>query len=103
VELLPDAPLLIVQHPHGQPLKLALETRSITTVNANRTRVRHRTNTERGSSGSPCFNVHWELVALHHCGDPDDSPAGLARWNQSIPVDTIVALIIRRGHADALG
>ena len=31
----------------------------------------YRTDTEPGSSGSPCFNDPWELVALHHSGVPD--------------------------------
>ncbi|MBL8793609.1 MAG: trypsin-like peptidase domain-containing protein, partial [Planctomycetia bacterium] len=43
VDLQADAPLLIVQHPKGAPLKLAFDTQSITVVNGNRTRVRYRT------------------------------------------------------------
>ena len=29
------------------------------------TRIAYRTNTWFGSSGSPCFTIDWELVALH--------------------------------------
>lgn len=65
-----DMPLMIVQHPDGGPLKLALDTRAIIGVNANGTRVRYATNTEHCSSGSPCFDMDWTLVALHHMGDP---------------------------------
>ena len=96
-------PLLIVQHPKGDPLKLAFDTQSITSVNANRTRVRYCTNTEGGSSGSPAFDVNWNLLALHHAGDPDAKPTTLARWNQGIPIDTVVALIRKRGLAAELG
>ncbi|MDJ0534110.1 MAG: trypsin-like peptidase domain-containing protein [Xenococcaceae cyanobacterium MO_207.B15] len=64
-----DTPLFIVQHPQGTPLKLAFDTESIIGLNSNKTVVKYRTNTERGSSGSPCFNIDWELVALHHSGD----------------------------------
>jgi hypothetical protein len=103
VDLRPDGPLLIVQHPKGAPLKLAFDTQSITTVNGNRTRVRYRTNTEGGSSGSPAFDANWNLLALHHGGDPDAKPASLAKWNQGIPIDTIVALITKRGFAVELG
>jgi hypothetical protein len=103
VELRPDGPLLIVQHPKGAPLKLAFDTQSITNVNGNRTRVRYRTNTEGGSSGSPAFDAHWNLLALHHWGDPDAKPATLAKWNQGIPIDTIRALVGKRGFAGELG
>src|ERR1043166_4975535 len=49
----PETALYIVQHPQGRPLQLALETQAVISVNTNRTRVRYRTNTEPGSSGSP--------------------------------------------------
>jgi V8-like Glu-specific endopeptidase len=102
VDLRADEPLLIVQHPKGAPLKLAFDTLSITTVNGNRTRVRYRTNTEGGSSGSPAFDANWNLIALHHAGDPDAKPATLARWNQGIPIDAVRALITKRGLAGEL-
>jgi hypothetical protein len=103
VGLRTESPLMIVQHPKGAPLKLAFDTQSITSVNGNRTRVRYRTNTEGGSSGSPAFDANWNLLALHHGGDPDAKPATLARWNQGIPIDTIRALISKRGLAGELG
>jgi V8-like Glu-specific endopeptidase len=70
-EFSPNTPMLIVQHPKGDPLKLVFETEAIIGVNENRTTVQYRTNTEPGSSGSPCFDINWNLVALHHSGDPD--------------------------------
>lgn len=63
--------LIIAQHPAGVPMKLAIDTQSVLSVNANQTRVRYRTNTEGGSSGSPVFDMFWNLCALHHYGDPD--------------------------------
>lgn len=89
-----NSPLLILQHPKGDPLKLAFETNAILCMNANKTRVTYRTNTEPGSSGSPCFAVNWDLVALHHAGDPD-SFAPL--YNQGIPIKTILRLLEKRG------
>ena len=41
------------QHPEGTPLKLALDTEAVISLNANNTRVLYSTNTEPGSSGSP--------------------------------------------------
>ncbi len=57
-------------------------------MNANQTRVRYRTNTETGSSGSPCFNSDWDLVALHH--------SGIVKYNEGIPINCIVALLKQR-------
>ena len=98
-----DAPIFIVQHPEGDPLSLALDTKGVTGVNANKTRVHYRTNTEGGSSGSPCFDMNWNLVALHHSGDPKADPPALARWNRGIPFDLIVNQIRGRGHGAAFG
>jgi V8-like Glu-specific endopeptidase len=94
-------PLMIAQHPDGKPLKLAVDTESVIGVNTNQTRVRYATNTEAGSSGSPVFDLDWNLVALHHLGDPayDHPPA----YNQGVPIDNIRARLVRAGKADALG
>jgi hypothetical protein len=70
-EFVPNDPLFILQHPNATPLKLAFDTEAIIGVNENGTTVRYKTNTEPGSSGSPCFDINWNLVALHHSGDPN--------------------------------
>jgi len=85
----PHSPLFIIQHPQGDPLKLALDTDAIQGVNANRTRVRYSTNSEPGSSGSPCFDQNWNLVALHHAGDPNFAPNHRPEYNEGIPIETI--------------
>jgi hypothetical protein len=88
-----DSPLFIVQHPQAEPIKLALKTNSVLDVNDMRTRVRHRTDTDHGSSGSPCFDQDWNLVALHHSGDPNFAFV----YNEGIPVDTIVSSLNNQG------
>lgn len=93
----PGEPLIIMQHPAGQPLKLAFESDGVIGLNANRTRITYRTNTEHGSSGSPCFNANWQLVALHHSGDPDYSPNHRPDYNEGIPIAAIVRLLTQRG------
>jgi hypothetical protein len=93
-------PLLIAQHPDGSPLKLALDTQGVIAENANHTRVRYATNTEPGSSGSPCFDLDWGLIALHHYGDPAFNHP---RYNQGVPVHLIRARLTRRGKAALLG
>lgn len=91
--------LYIVQHPKGDPLKLAIDTDAVINLNADSSRVLYKTNTEPGSSGSPCFNQNWELVALHHGGDIELMPT----WNEGIPMPAIMSLLDKRGKSGAIG
>jgi len=94
-------PLMIAQHPDGKPLKLAVDTESVIEMNAIQNRVRYATNTEAGSSGSPVFDLDWNLLALHHFGDPAyDHPAA---YNQGVPIDKIRDRIVKSGKGEALG
>lgn len=86
-------PLLILQHPDGAPMKLALDTDSVIGLESGGTRLRYRTNTASGSSGSPCFTLNWELVALHHFGDP---AWGEPVFNQGIPAELIARRLAGR-------
>ncbi len=95
----PDTPLFIVQHPSGQPLKLAFDAEAVQEVNANRTRVSYRIATEAGSAGSPCFSNDWDLVAMHHAARIERG----AKLNQGVPISTIRARLARRGLLDLLG
>ena len=98
-----DTALNIAQHPEGEPLKIVLDTEAVIGVNANGTRVRYRTNTEQGSSGSPCFDMDWKLVALHHSGDPNYEELHKPEYNQGIPTDAIYRLLKTRGKESNLG
>ncbi|HKB06093.1 MAG TPA: trypsin-like peptidase domain-containing protein [Gemmataceae bacterium] len=90
--------MAILQHPKGEPVKLALDTDSVQKVGP--TRVRYTTNTEQGSSGSPCFDTNWGLVALHHFGD---SLHQQAQFNQGVPIAAIRARLTQVGAAKFLG
>jgi hypothetical protein len=87
------SPLIIVQHPDGAPLKLAIDTEAFLGFNANQNRMRYTTNTEPGSSGSPVFDFEWNLVALHHLGDPAVGKLS-AEFNQGVPVNAIRRRIV---------
>jgi hypothetical protein len=95
----PGSALLIMQHPQGAPLKLAIDTEAVIGANANATRVTYRTDTLPGSSGSPCFNSSWELVALHHSGDRSFNPV----YNEGIPFSAIINLLEQRGLKGEFG
>ncbi len=97
-----DSALFIVQHPDGEPMQLALDLQAVIKVNANGTRVQYRTNTLGGSSGSPCFNKDWELVALHHSGDPNFAELHHAEFNEGIPFAAITSLLAARKLANVL-
>ncbi len=96
----PDAPILILQHPGAAPMKLAMDPQSFIGPNAGGTRLKYRTNTENGSSGAPVCTMDWELIALHHFGDP---AWGAPKFNQGVPIGLIRASILAAGRGDLLG
>nr|MDQ5825422.1 serine protease [Chloroflexota bacterium] len=93
-------PLIIMQHPRGRPLEIAGD--SLFEMNEGRTRITYRTNTEPGSSGSPCFTFNWDLVALHHFGDKE-TPFHSPEYNQGIPFDAILKRMESKGSRQYLG
>ena len=81
-------------------MKLALDTQAVVGLNGNGTRIRYRTNTDPGSSGSPVFTMDWDIVALHHYGDPNwQKPL----FNQGVPIELIRARIVKDGFEGVLG
>ena len=63
-------PLLIYQYPGGRELMMAIDTDAVIGELWDGLRLRYRNNTKSGSSGSPVLNMQWQLVALHHAGEP---------------------------------
>lgn len=76
--------MLIPQFPSGRPLELAFG--DVMNYNQNGTRLTYNTNTEHGSSGSPCFDINLNPFGLHHASGPSDS----LRFNQCIPIKKII-------------
>jgi hypothetical protein len=60
-------------------------------------RLRHDAKTLPGSSGSPCFNVDLQLVALHHAGDPQSNLQFKGEFNQAIPIGLVVEHLKGKG------
>ncbi|WP_228039613.1 effector-associated domain EAD1-containing protein, partial [Dolichospermum sp. LEGE 00240] len=56
----------VLQHPEGDSMKLSVSQDGITGVYQNSGLVQYVNKTALGSSGSPCFDENWCLVALHH-------------------------------------
>jgi endonuclease G, mitochondrial len=64
-------PVNIIQHPRGGLKQIALRNNDVIEVPTGKPNfLYYTTDTEPGSSGSPCFNDQWELIALHHSGVP---------------------------------
>jgi hypothetical protein len=93
------AGLFIIQHPFDPatlkplPLQYDWDKPAVRGANANATRVLYGVNTRPGSSGSPCFNPTFELVALHQAGGKD-WPANVEYlYNQGIPIARVRKLL----------
>jgi hypothetical protein len=77
--------LAILQHPLGDPVKLALDFADRGAPASSMRRVRYTVATQPGSSGSPVLAAQsLALVALHH-GGVDSA------FNQGIPISAIAA------------
>lgn len=67
-------PVNVIQHPAGEPQQIAIRNNNITDVIDDF--LHYAADTERGSSGSPVFNMQWVLAALHHSGVPQRNSQG---------------------------
>jgi endonuclease G len=60
----------IIQHPSGDFKQIALRDNRVIGRGKKKITLYYATDTMPGSSGSPVFNDDFELVALHHAGEP---------------------------------
>jgi endonuclease G, mitochondrial len=100
----PGDPINIIQHPNGGLKQIAFrENRIIDIPREVRDFLYYTTDTEPGSSGSPCFNDQWELIALHHSGVPNTDAAGniLKRdksvWRKGVDPEALIEWIANEG------
>lgn len=90
----------IIQHPSAMPKMVALRN-NLLTYRTKRTLL-YETDTEHGSSGAPVFNDFWELVALHHYGEPfletvaDDGKLIPNSVNEGVRISAIYANLAAR-------
>ena len=56
----------LLQHPLGKTMQIALSPNGVTGVYPEAGVVQYISDTAQGSSGSPCFNDNWQVVAIHH-------------------------------------
>lgn len=85
--------MIIIHHPDRKPLKMSIGFGGVQGCDKNNRRVRHRVNTQSGSSGSPCFDENFKLIALHNMGDTAWNP----QYNQGIIMNRILADLDLKG------
>jgi len=92
--------LNIIQHPQGGPKQIALYDNPIVFVDEDR--VQYLTDTLPGSSGSPCFDSEWNVVALHHSGGWLKEPGTKDRYyrNEGIHVNRVIAGLVEAELVD---
>jgi hypothetical protein len=88
-----DDAIFILQHPRGEPLKLA--TGSVLAASGIDGHLHYNAETQGGSSGSPCLNTDLKVVALHR-GSLNEGPAKQAS-NEGVPIDAIISHLAARG------
>lgn len=84
----------IIQHPGGGVKMVSVEPRIVAYVGEGR--LQYLTDTQPGSSGSPVFDLEWNLVALHHSGGWIREPGGGSReWfrNEGILVERFLSAV----------
>ena len=84
--------IFIAQHPKGTYLKMAVGTVIAPPIDGH---IRYDTETDGGSSGSPCLDATLQLVALHQ-GSNSDRPRE-APYNEGIHIDAIINHLAANG------
>jgi hypothetical protein len=79
------AALHILQHPGGGSMKLGRSHNAVTYIDAQTGVIQYVTRTSKGSSGAPCFDDKWQLVAIHHA----ERPKGLGTIREGILIGAI--------------
>ncbi|MGW6742141.1 effector-associated domain EAD1-containing protein [Streptomyces sp. NPDC055025] len=85
--------ILVMQHLMGGPMRLTFG--KVLETNANGTRIRHTADTDIGSSGSPCFTLALELVAIHQAGDPHRDTWHIPAYNRAVPAGPVFSTFSR--------
>jgi hypothetical protein len=91
--------IFVLGHPQGAVLKLSIGDHRGSNGAGNR--FRYDVNTQRGSSGSPVFNAHLELIGMHNSGWTDAAAlaADHGKANQGIPISNIAVTLRASGVA----
>jgi hypothetical protein len=95
ISLTPGSPLLIMEYPAGQLIKVAFNSEGVIALSPDGVRLTHRVNTRAGATGSPCFDANLNLVAIHH--QQEEGSAGNPGHGEATLIEAIVRLLRERG------
>ncbi len=91
-------PVNIIQHPQQRPKAVVLRNNLLTMTTDEA--LLYETDSDVGSSGSPVFNDAWDVIALHHYGEPFVAKVGgleiPTHANEGIRTSAIVADLRKR-------
>jgi hypothetical protein len=92
-----NAYAFVVHHPGGQRKRVSFVRNQITWFNDRV--VQYLSDTQTGSSGSPVFDDHGRLIALHRAGGRPQSVAGKEplRKNEGVRISRVAAGIAQLG------
>jgi endonuclease G, mitochondrial len=89
----------IIQHPGGQPKRVALRNNLV--YEADESDVRYFTDTRGGSSGSPVFTDDWKVVALHRGTRRVENVMFQGRTTAFVNVGTQMGIVMRHLKANS--
>jgi len=85
----------IIQHPEGRRKMIALHHNNVVFVDGDR--VQYKTDTLRGSSGSPVCNEFWEVIALHRQWEEELVEGEKKYRNEGTNIERVVEGLKARG------
>jgi V8-like Glu-specific endopeptidase len=75
--------IIIIQHPKGKHKQIVVNDNKMLNNGLYNNFLRYKADSDYGSSGSPAFNLQWELVGIHHAAVGDQQNDKLQLQNSS--------------------
>lgn len=93
-KILEGEPVVVIQHPLGREKRICLFNSELA-LRLPGNFLHYTTDTEPGSSGSPAFNRHWQVIALHHASTHtgETHQAKPVVVNEGVRVSAIIAAL----------
>lgn len=93
----PWPPVNIIQHPDGEPKRIAIRNNLLTDSSGDD--LRYFTDTRSGSSGSPVFDDRWQMIGLHRGATAVDGVSFQGKKTAWVNVGTRLSAIVARLRA----
>ena len=99
----PGEGLIMVHHPAAGPLELELDPNGVVALSPDKARVYYTLNTAPGSSGAPCFNYDFDLIAFHIGLSPYADSAAPEGVGVGVLITAVLRDLNERGLGELLG